>query len=241
MKERLEGLARAAARRPVLTIAIVVAAAIAGGILALGLKPSTGTDTFVSSSSASYRATADDHRHFGGDAVDRADPGTADRPRRDQGPGHDHVPRGVPGRAVRRAEPALQAFQPAPPGAHAPYGGCASPCGKLMRYKPVQVVYGPGTFLNRAVAAVNARDPVAAQVRPAADHERRQARREAGPRARPEPRAGAGGGQVRRRARAASNSSNSSSSWPQLGDHRRAADRRSAVHPERSCSTTAVA
>src|SRR5205085_7695854 len=39
--------------------------------------------------------------------------------------------------------------------AHAPYGGWQSPCGKLMKAKPVQVVYGPGTFLNRAVAAVN--------------------------------------------------------------------------------------
>ena len=61
MKERLEGLARAAVRRPALTLAIVLAAALGGGILALGLKPSAGTDTFVSSSSASFRATADDH------------------------------------------------------------------------------------------------------------------------------------------------------------------------------------
>src|SRR2546423_14143322 len=69
MKDMVEGLARAALRRPALTLAIVLAAALAGGILALGLKPSAGTDTFVSSSSASYQATADDHRHFGGDPV----------------------------------------------------------------------------------------------------------------------------------------------------------------------------
>src|SRR2546421_7998919 len=36
-----------------------------------------------------------------------------------------------------------------------PYGGWSSPCGRLMKTKPVQVVYGPGTFLNRAVKAVN--------------------------------------------------------------------------------------
>ena len=155
MKERLEGLARAAARRPVLTISIVVAAAIAGGILALGLKPSTGTDTFVSSSSATYRATADDHRHFGGDAVvvlirepltdlvETKDLATV-----------TFLEACLAGQYVVPSQQ-LQAFQPAPPGAHAPYGGYASPCGKLMRYKPVQVVYGPGTFLNRAVAAVN--------------------------------------------------------------------------------------
>ena len=68
MTERLEGLARVAARRPVLTVAIVLALAIAGGLLALGLKPSAGSDTFVSRSSSSFRATDDDHRHFGGDA-----------------------------------------------------------------------------------------------------------------------------------------------------------------------------
>ena len=66
---RIEGLPQAAARRPWVTIAIVLAAAIVGGLLALGLKPSAGTDTLVSSSSTSYRATADDYRHFGGDAV----------------------------------------------------------------------------------------------------------------------------------------------------------------------------
>ncbi len=63
------GLARAATRRPGLTVAIVLMAAVAGGILALGLKPSAGSDTFVGRSSSSYRATQDDHEHFGGDAV----------------------------------------------------------------------------------------------------------------------------------------------------------------------------
>lgn len=155
MKERLEGLARAAARRPVPTISIVVAAAIAGGILALGLKPSTGTDTFVSSSSATYRATADDHRHFGGDAVIVL----IREPLTDLVETKDlatitFLEACLAGEYVVPSQ-RLQAFQPAPPGAHAPYGGYASPCGKLMRYRPVQVVYGPGTFLNRAVAAVN--------------------------------------------------------------------------------------
>jgi hydrophobe/amphiphile efflux-3 (HAE3) family protein len=139
----------------VLTISIVVALAIAGGVLALGLKPSTGTDTFVSSSSATYRATTDDHQHFGGDAVvvlirepltdlvETKDLATV-----------TFLEACLAGQYVVPSQQ-LQAFQPAPPGAHAPYGGYASPCGKLMRYKPVQVVYGPGTFLNRAVAAVN--------------------------------------------------------------------------------------
>ena len=69
MKERLEGLARIAARRPAVTVAIVLAAALVGGILALGLKPSAGSDTFVGRSSSSYQASQQDHEHFGGDAV----------------------------------------------------------------------------------------------------------------------------------------------------------------------------
>src|ERR1700691_2066080 len=68
-RERFERLSGAAARRPVLVIGIVLALAIAGGLLALGLKPSAGIDTFVSSSSPSYKATADDERHFGDEAV----------------------------------------------------------------------------------------------------------------------------------------------------------------------------
>src|ERR1700733_14342726 len=67
--KRFERLSGAAARRAILTIGIVLALALAGGLLALGLKPSAGIDTFVSSSSPSYKATADDERHFGDDAV----------------------------------------------------------------------------------------------------------------------------------------------------------------------------
>src|SRR5947209_7395561 len=69
MKERFEGLAGAAARRPLLTLGVVIALALAGGLLALGMQPNAGADTFVSSSASSARATTDEHRHFGGDPV----------------------------------------------------------------------------------------------------------------------------------------------------------------------------
>src|SRR5205085_4047160 len=69
MKERFEGFARAAARRPFVTLGVVAAVALGGALIALGLRPDAGTDTFVSGSSASSRATQDDHQHFGGDAV----------------------------------------------------------------------------------------------------------------------------------------------------------------------------
>jgi uncharacterized protein len=157
MKERLEGLARTAARRPALTVAVVLAAAIAGGVLALGLRPSAGSDTFVSRSSSTYRATQDDHQHFGGDAVvilikeplpnlvETKDLATVTQ-----------LEACLAGKVVV-ASSQLQSFVPAKPGTQRPYGGYSSPCGKLMRTKPVQVVYGPGTFLTEAVATVNSR------------------------------------------------------------------------------------
>jgi hydrophobe/amphiphile efflux-3 (HAE3) family protein len=156
MKARtFERLCGAAARRPILTIGIVLALAVGGGLLALGLKPSAGIDTFVSSSSPSYRATADDQRHFGDDAVvilireslpnlvETKDLATLTQ-----------LEACLAGQYVK-ADATLQAFTPVKPGTHAAYGGPNSPCGHLMKSHAVQVVYGPGTFLNRAVAAVN--------------------------------------------------------------------------------------
>jgi uncharacterized protein len=139
----------------VLTLAIVLALAIGGGLLSLGLKPSAGTDTFVSSSSASYKATADDQRHFGDDAVIILI--------------HESLPNLVETKDLATltqleaclagqyvaANSTLRAFTPVPAGSHAPYGGWGSPCGKLEKIHATQVVYGPATFLNRAVAAVN--------------------------------------------------------------------------------------
>jgi uncharacterized protein len=155
LKERLEGLARVAARRPVLTLSVVLGLALGSGLLALGLKPSAGSDTFVSRSSSSFQATDQDHREFGGDAVVIL----IKEPLTDLVQAKDlatvtFLEACLAGQYVVPSEQ-LQSFQPAPPGAHAPYGGYGSPCGKLMKAKPVQVVYGPGTFLNRAVAAVN--------------------------------------------------------------------------------------
>jgi len=155
MKQRLEGLARVAARRPGLTVAIVLTLALAGTLLSLGLKPSAGSDTFVSRSTSSFQATDQDHRQFGGDAVVIL----IREPLTDLVQTKDlatvtFLEACLAGQYVVPSTQ-LQSFQPAPPGAHAPYGGYNSPCGKLMQAKPVQVVYGPGTFLNRAVAAVN--------------------------------------------------------------------------------------
>src|SRR5947209_929631 len=69
LRERLERLVAAAARRPFLTLGIVATLALGGGLLALGLSPDTGDSTFVSSSSPSFQATALDEHHFGGEPV----------------------------------------------------------------------------------------------------------------------------------------------------------------------------
>jgi hypothetical protein len=154
MKERFEGLVGAAARRPVLTLAIVIALAVAGAVLALGLKPDASSDTFVSSSAASAQATADDHQHFGGDAVvvlirepltdlvETRDLATASQ-----------LEACLSGETIVASQ-SLGAFTTAP-ASTAPYGGWSSPCGRLRSSGAVQAVYGPGTFLNRAVTAVN--------------------------------------------------------------------------------------
>ncbi len=151
----LERLARGAAERPAVTLGIVLALALGGAALALGLQPNTGSDTFVSRSSPGFQATADDQRHFGGDPVvilirepltdlvETKDLGTVSQ-----------LEACLAGQVVVPNQQ-LQAFTPAPAGAQTPYGGWNSPCGKLMKARPAQVVYGPGTFLNRAVAAVN--------------------------------------------------------------------------------------
>jgi uncharacterized protein len=155
VSDRCQRLARTAGAAPLLTVGIMLALALGGGVLALGLKPSAGTDTFVSRSSASSQATADDQRNFGDDAVvvlireplgdlvgtrDLATVTALEACLAGQYAVHNQ---------------SLDAFTPAAAGTHAPYGGWGSPCGRLMKADAVKVLYGPGTFLNRAVAAVN--------------------------------------------------------------------------------------
>src|SRR5947209_1989828 len=148
MKERLEAVSRAAARRPALTVAVVRAAALGRGILALGLPPSAGTDTFVSRSSSTFQATTDDQRHFGGDAVVILirEPLTDLVETRDLATVTE-LEACLAGQTVV-ASSQLHSFVPAASGSQPPYGGYSSPCGKLATARYVQVVYGPGTFLN---------------------------------------------------------------------------------------------
>jgi hydrophobe/amphiphile efflux-3 (HAE3) family protein len=149
-----ERVVRAVARRPLLTLLTVCVLALAGAVLALRLQPSTGIGTFVGSGSASYQASVNDARHFGSDAVvvlirepvrdlvETKDLGTL-----------SFLEACLAGRVVVQNKQ-LAAYTEAPIQAP-PYGGWSSPCGQLMRERPVKAVYGPASFLNQAVIAIN--------------------------------------------------------------------------------------
>jgi hydrophobe/amphiphile efflux-3 (HAE3) family protein len=151
----LDRLIDLSTRRPVLTLAITVVLALGGAAIALSLRPDTSPGTLVSGSSASYQATADEQRHFGADAVVILvrEPLTELVETKDLAT-ITQLEACLAGQVVV-ANSTLQSFTPAPAGSQPPYGGWGSPCGKLMKMRPVRVVYGPGTFLNQAVAAVN--------------------------------------------------------------------------------------
>ncbi len=137
----LERIAAGAVRRPVAVVGVVALLAIAGGILALGLRPSADTGTLVDRSSSSYQATQRYHERFGDDAVlilVREDLGhlllTADLGR------------------LLALEGCISGN--IPPGAKPP-GGPKGPCAAFGRDKPAQVVYGPGTFIHQAAEEIS--------------------------------------------------------------------------------------
>jgi hydrophobe/amphiphile efflux-3 (HAE3) family protein len=152
----LQRLTGAAVRRPAITLAVVAVLALVGGVLALGLKPSAATDTFVPASSPAYRATVQAQRHFGEDAIVVLihDPLTELL-----APAHlatlTRLEACLAGQSVTLSR-TLRAEVPVAAAHATPYGGSDSPCAELMSHRSALVVYGPGTFLNRAVAAVNA-------------------------------------------------------------------------------------
>jgi hydrophobe/amphiphile efflux-3 (HAE3) family protein len=134
----LAGMVRLAARRPGRVLAVVAVLAVLGaGLAVTRLSPSASTSTLVGSGSDAAQATDVAHRRFGDDAI-------------------YVLVRGDLARLVLTAnlnvllglEGCLSGNTPA--GAAAP-GGAGSPCSRLAQAKPVQVVYGPATFINSAV------------------------------------------------------------------------------------------
>jgi hypothetical protein len=152
---RLEGLR--VRRRDGLRARVIglVVLALAGAGVALTLTPSTALDTFVSSSSSDYGATQAMYAQFGSDPVVVLVHGSLTSLLQ---PGEmrtlSRLEACLGGQQVR-LDTGLAAYVPVAAGTAQATGGADSPCGKLMRTRAAKVVYGPASFLNHAVAAVN--------------------------------------------------------------------------------------
>jgi hydrophobe/amphiphile efflux-3 (HAE3) family protein len=139
MENRFARITTAAAKRPLLTLAIVALLSLAGAIAAItGLHSSTSTDTLVDKSSSSYDATNKYRTLFGGDPVVIMAKGdlrhtveTADLGRLLQLEGC--LAGNVPAKGLAKLPPV---------------------CTTLAHEHPVKVVYGPGTFVNTAAGQI---------------------------------------------------------------------------------------
>ena len=137
MFERVVDVAR---RRPQRVLLITAVLALIGAALSFGLRPSAATDTLVGRSSSTFEATDRYHERFGDDAVVILVNGTLP----------DIVLTQNLGRLLG-LEGCISGNRPK--GVEVP-GGPNSPCAKFSAEKPVQVVYGPGTFINAAVGEI---------------------------------------------------------------------------------------
>src|SRR5688500_54 len=168
----LETVVRAAAHRPRRVLALAALLCAAGTLLALGLQPSAATSTLAGRSSDTYQATERYRERFGDHAIVVLV----------RGPLEQLVLTENLGRLLT-LEGCLSGNRPA--GSEAP-GGERGPCAELARTKPVQVVYGPGTFINSAVGEIQDQlklqlDARGAEAERAAAAARRLARRQGRP------------------------------------------------------------
>jgi uncharacterized protein len=155
-----ERIVRASARRPARVLAIVAVLAVAGCALALRLEPSAAMDTLVGRGADSFQATERYRERFGDHSVIVLARGELP----------NLVLTSNLGRLIG-LEGCLSGNKPE--GEQAP-GGPGSPCDRLAQTKPVQVVYGPGTFINAAAGEI--RDQIQVQTRAKAAEAERAAR-----------------------------------------------------------------
>lgn len=130
----------AAVRRPLAAALAVLALALTGGVLALGLEPTAATDTLVGRSSETFQATERYHEKFGEDAVLVLV--------------QQELKYTVLTSDLLRVQGLEGCIAGNVPTGGVPEGGPDGPCSQLARTKPVKVVFGPGTFLNEAVGQV---------------------------------------------------------------------------------------
>jgi hypothetical protein len=135
-----ERIARASARRPGRVLAIVALLAVAGTVLALRLEPSAATETLVGRGADTYEATERYRERFGDHSVVVLVRGELP----------DILLTSNLGRLIG-LEGCLSGNKPREEAAP---GGLGSPCDRLATLKPVQVVYGPGTFANASAGEI---------------------------------------------------------------------------------------
>src|SRR5215213_5583857 len=135
-----ERVVEAARRRPRRVLIVTAVLAVIGAALSLGLSPSAATDTLVGRSSSTFKATERYHERFGDDSVVILVRGTLPNIVLTQNLGR-----------LLGLEGCISGNRPK--GVEVP-GGAKSPCAAFAKEKPVQVVYGPGTFINAAVGEI---------------------------------------------------------------------------------------
>jgi hydrophobe/amphiphile efflux-3 (HAE3) family protein len=138
----LSALAGTAARRAGVVLLLAGVLGVGAAVLALRLQPSAATSGFVSSSSSTYRSTQDFYRNFGEEPVAVLVRG--DLQQLVLGPDLERLI-GLEG-CLSGTVP-LKALPVE--------GGLNGPCARLGSLGTVKVVFGPGTFLNEAVARID--------------------------------------------------------------------------------------
>ena len=168
--ETFRRFAQAVTRRPMATMVAVAVLAVAGAALALRLEPSAATDTLVSSSSESFRATERFKQDFGDEAVIVLVKGDLQKTVLTEDLGRlinleGCLSGNVPEEGLRKLPPA---------------------CRELSELKPARAVYGPGTFVNTAAGQITdefmrRRDATGGDARRAAASARRASARRGDP------------------------------------------------------------
>ncbi len=123
-------------------IAVAVVLGLAGAGLALRLRPTAATSTFVSSSNPEYRATQSFYRSFGEEPIAVLVRGSLQQL--------------VLSSDIERLvglEGCLSGNVPT--AALAAEGGPHGPCAALARAKTVKVVFGPGTFISESAEQID--------------------------------------------------------------------------------------
>jgi uncharacterized protein len=138
----LSSLAGGAARRPLLVVVLATVLGLGGGALALGLRPSAASSTFVDSSSTGYKATQRFYGAFGEEPVEVMVQGSLQQLLLSS-----DIDRLV------GLEGCLSGNVPAAGLVHE--GGLGGPCAQLGGLHTVKVALGPGTFVNEAATQID--------------------------------------------------------------------------------------